>query len=352
MERTRIVVRGAAGLLGSRLIRAIGRTEEMYVTAGIVRPDTTLERMCNYVQFGGPEAPALLPPVLYLDASPDDRRQLERQWGQRCRFEPLSSLTLSDAGDVVIDAASTSRDDTLEQQYQQFSGPIILQDGEYPRGRLIASPLMAPPQGGNRYRQGGCFLSGIVPVLAAFRDVASVVRLHLVMQHDGRERDFLIAERLNSFRLADEHIPRIEGELRQLFPDTDLAVESIIQIPGLLHYAVTIRLETNVIMERADVVVRLRSLPRVRMLPESIGGTFEVHLARATDDRIPPILVFERTITAARTGGGSTIGFTLALYYRTLAVLPNIDAVRILARGTDSLAAMRQTDRDMGFVLS
>ena len=65
--------------------------------------------------------------------------------------------------------------------------------------------------------------------------------------------------------------------------------------------------------------------------------------------RIPPIAVLGSTLEVVRSDTSTNIRVVLALYYRTLAVIPNLDAIRILAQGMDPLAAMRQTDRDMGF---
>ena len=59
-------------------------------------------------------------------------------------------------------------------------------------------------------------------------------------------------------------------------------------------------------------------------------------------------MVFANTVRAIlnRT---YTVRMLAAIYYRTAAVLPNLDAIRILVQGMDPLEAMRQTDRDMRF---
>lgn len=75
-------------------------------------------------------------------------------------------------------------------------------------------------------------------------------------------------------------------------------------------------------------------------------STYQINLARVIDDRVPPIHVFGGTINTI----GNVVRLKLALYYRTLAVLPNLDAVRMLVQGIDPIEAMRQTDRSMGFI--
>lgn len=349
--KIRVGIRGAAGLLGSRLAAAIAQSRDMELTVGVFKNDQTLQRMVDRYEFGGPLALSTFPKKLYLDEPANVITKLNSSFERLClKFRPIQELELRQSCDIVVDAASSAMGHALQGQYQQFPGPVILQDGEYPRGRLISPPLIAVSQGGNRFRQGGCFLSGVVPVLAAFRDVARSTRIHLVMQYDGRESDFLITERVNTFRIADVYIPRMEDELAQLFPKIEIVVESVIQIPGMLHYAVSLEVEAGSELSISAVVERLRSIPRVRVLPDSVMSTYDINLARVIDDRVPPILVFGGSLQVVSRGSGSVVRMKIALYYRTLAVLPNIDAIRILMRGVDPLEAMRQTDHDMGFL--
>jgi len=348
MERIRIGLRGAAGLLGSRFAAAITQTKDMCLAVGIFKKDATLTRMIERAKFGGPIVRDALPNVMYLEES-DEVVERMNEDGMSPRFRSIKELDLARDCDIVVDAATSAKHHGLQEQYQKFPGSVLLQDGCFPYGRLIAPPLVAPPQGGNRYRQGGCFLSGVVPVLAAFKDMVRSARIHLVMQHDGRDADFTITERLNSFKVADEYIPRMQDELSQLFPGTEMVVESVIQIPGMLNYAVTLEIETGASISREDVRHRLTTRPRIRVLPDSVMSTYDVNLTRVIDDRVPPILVFGGSLQVSDRGSGSVIRMKLALYYRTLAVLPNIDAVRMLALKMNPQDAMRATDWDMKF---
>lgn len=340
----RVCIRGAAGLLGSRLMTAISRTKDLVVTVGVYKHDATLDRLIERNAFGK----ALWPKRCFLDESTMKVDEVNKRYAGQISFEHISELNLAEECDVVIDAG-VGRDHALQKQYTAFRGPIILQDGEYPRGRLIAPPLLTVNQGGNRYRQGGCLLSGIVPILAALPQPLRQVRLQIVMQHDGRDSDFMITERLNSFRLADHYIPRLEDELHQLFPQTEVTVASIVQIPGLLHYAVIIETDIPGLWQVDHIQQALLCAPRVRLLPNSMTGSYEINLARATTNCIPPILVFGGSIATALHSTYTSVRFGMALYYRTLAVLPNLDSIRMLLQGLSSVAAMDQTDRDMGF---
>lgn len=347
----RVGIRGAAGLLGSRLATYIARTKDIQLTVGIFRNDPTLQRMIDRYKFGGPLVRNSFPKQMYLDERDEIITEINKKVIGITTFLPVRELDLKQSCDVIIDAATPTTKHVLQAQYQEFSGPIILQDGVYPCGRLIAPPIIAPPQAGNRFRQGGCFLSGVVPVLAVFRDIAKSVRMHLVMQYDGREKDFLITERVNTFRIADMYIPRMNDELAQLFPDTEITIESVIQIPSMLHYAVCLEIETRSPISTSEVLEQLGDSPRIRVLPDSVMGTYDINLARVIDDRIPPILVFGGSVKIISHGDNSLIRMKLALYYRTLAVLPNIDAIRILGQGMDPIIAMRKTDQDAGFLI-
>ena len=349
MQKIRIGLRGAAGLLGSRFAAAVAKSSDLELAVGIFKNDATLRRTIERLGFGGPLARSL-PGKMYLDESDEVIAQVNAKMNGALEFRSVSELNLKEECDVIVDAAAPGMGHVLQKQYQSFPGSVILQDGEYPRGRLIAPPLLAQSQGGNRYRQGGCFLSGVAPVFFAIQEFIRSARIHLVMQYDGRDTDFLITERVNTFRVADAYIPRMEDELSALFPKLEMKVEGVIQIPGMLHYAVTLEMELHEKVSEEKIRERISASPRVRILPDSVTGTYEVNLSRAMDDRMQPILVFGGSMGVVSCGSTRMLRMKLALYYRTLAVLPNIDAVRILAHHINPMEAMRQTDLDMGFI--
>lgn len=342
----RIGLRGFGGLLGSRFVEACSKIPDFCLTVGIMRRDATLTRLIERCEFTVCGKPPILAQQMYLDEADkiiDEVNQISRG---TTIFLPLRELDLNASCDVVVDAASAGRNHSLQSHYQNFAGPVIYQDGEFPRGRLISPPLVAKTQAGNRFRQGGCFLSGVVPALAAISDMFSSVRIQLVMQDDGRESDFMIGERVNTFRVRDDYRPRMQDELSQLFPGKEMIVESVIQIPSMLHYAVSLTLRSDRPFAASEIRERLASVPRIRVLPDSVQSTYALNLWRVLDDRIPPILVFGSSIEVENR---STARLKLALYYRTLAVLPNIDAIRILVGDMDPKQAMKQTDKYLGF---
>ncbi|MBI4049519.1 MAG: hypothetical protein HY395_01735 [Candidatus Doudnabacteria bacterium] len=344
-DKIRVGIRGFGGLLGTRLVAALRRMPDMEITAGVMRKDSSLDRLLKYAGYSGLPSASVFASHMFLDEPAEVVADVNaRNW--MAQFAPLSELDLNQLCDVVIDAASPGRNHSLQDHYQKFKGHVIYQDGEYPRGWLIAPPLTAQSLGGNRYRQGGCFLSGVVPVLAALGQYLKSARINLVMQYDGRESDYMVAERVNCFRVADHYRPRMEEELRQLFPNIEIAVESVIQIPSLVHYVVSLVLETEQ-LPPITVQNMLDNIPHCRLMP--ILDTHELNLARVTTDSIPPISILFDTLQTKPGDKGMQVELKLALYYRNLAVLPNIDAVRILATGADPIDAMRQTDRELGF---
>lgn len=347
-KKIRVAIRGIAGLLGSRLAAAIARTSDMVTTVGIVRDDPTTRRMIEHAKFGSGDWYNSLPPVIHVDGKNDDVAVLTELTTGRFVFRHIDELDLAASCDVVVDAATGRVEGRLGDQYQAFPGPIILQDGVYPTGRLIAPPLVAPAQGGNRWRQGGCFLSGVAPILAAFAKEITDVRFLLVMQYDGREADFTIAERLNTVTIADHYLSRFEEELRELIPSNipvGIEGEGVVQVPGMLHYVVTLTLRLKRGVGPTVVTNILAQCPRVRVLPAGMVSSYPLNLARAVDSKIPPISVVRDSIVAQ----GGAVRLKAFLYYPTLAVLPNLDAIRVLVQHMDPIEAMRQTDRDMGF---
>ncbi|MFA4818618.1 MAG: hypothetical protein WC621_02125 [Patescibacteria group bacterium] len=351
-SKIRVGIRGVAGLLGSRIAAAIQRTNDIKLEVGVVLPDRTLETLLNRRQFL-PQFQCALPKQLFVQVPnhTGGESEIVRQLNARgqVRFQGVSQLSWRKSCDVIIDNAYPAGKEVVEEQYRAFPGIVILQDGAAPEGRLIVPPLTAPDAGqGNRYRMGDCILSGLVPLLYPLRDIAKTVRVHLLTQFDGRESDYLITERAHAFYVRDDLRVKVTKDLGVLFPDQEIDVEAVIQIPSLLHYQLTLSVELREAINHNDLRYRLGTMPRVRLVPSGVTSTYDVNLARSFSDEIPPIVVFESSLEPG-VGASSMVRIVAALYYRTAAVLPNLDSIRILAQGMDPIEAMRQTDRDMGF---
>jgi len=351
-NKIRIGIRGAAGLLGSRIAAAIERTNDMSLEVGVVLPDRTLETILNRNQLL-PQSRATLPKQMFVQVPKHQGRESDivRELNARddVHFQGISQLNWKHHCDVIIDNAYPAGKDAVEEQYRRFPGIIILQDGAAPEGRLIVPPLLAPERDqGNRYRMGDCILSGLVPLLYPLQDIAKRIRVHLLTQFDGRESDYLITERAHAFYVRDDLRKKVATDLGTLFPGQDIAVDAVIQIPSLLHYQLTLHIELDAAITPQELRGRLTLMPRIRVAPSGVTSTYDVNLARSCSERIPPIIVFESALEP-HTVASRQVRIVAALYYRTAAVLPNLDAIRMLTKGMDPIAAMRQTDTDMGF---
>ena len=299
MEKIRIGIRVFAGLLGSRIVAAVQRTQDMSVEVGVVVPDRTLETHCDA---------------------------------------------------IIDDCAYPAAREVVDKHYRGFPGVILLQDGAAPEGRLIAPPCIAKGGAGNRYRMGDCIMAGLVPLLYPFRDDAKKFRIHLLTQFDGKEPDYLITERAHAFYLREDLRRKVTGDIGSLFKGQDADVAAVVQIPSLLHYELTVQIELDQWIEGGEVRRRLAEMPRVRVAPSGIVSTYGINLAMSFSNNIPPIIVFKDLIEPWFGRAAQKIRFVAALCYSTAAVLSNLDAIRMLVQDMDPIEAMRQTDRDMGFI--
>lgn len=357
MQPIRVGIRGI-GLLGSRLALAIRHAPDLRLTVGVVVPDRTLEALvarCGILS-GYPEE--ALPEQLYVSVPSHLGREsaVVAKWNTRqsvVQFQGASQLSWKKECDVIVDTAWPAGKEAVEKQYRHFEGPILVQDGAAPDGRLIVPPGLAPEreEDGKFLRMGDCMLSRIVPLLWPLQKQCASVRLSLLMQYDGREPDYTIPERIDAWYLRDDLREKLTRDLGALYPRLEVEVASVVQIPALLHYAVTCELKMHQVVAHEQVLAAWQEMPRVRVLPAAVISTYDLNLARSFDERIPPITVLASSVEPRPGVPSRYVRFVAALYYRSAAVLPNVDAIRMLTRGLHPLEAMRQTDRDMGFVV-
>lgn len=355
-NKVRVGIRGAAGLLGSRVGAAIAHTQDMSLEVGVVLPDDTLRSVIDRYQILNGRGQNL-PKRMFVQSSNRFGRESDAVRGLNSaqnliHFEGASQLSWRKTCDVIIDTAYPAGKETFAEQYHNFPGIILLQDGASPEGRLIVPPLIAPPTENaptNVYRMGDCILSGLVPLLYPFRDMAAGIRIHMLTQFDGKEPYYLIAERANAFYIRDDLRDKVQQELGILFPKQEIHVAAVIQIPSILHYQATIELELQSTISHEELKQLLGKMPRLCLLPASVVSTYDVNLARSFSDTVPPVMVFESALCPQTEKRSKNVRILAALYYRTTAVLPNIDAIRMLALGMDPIEAMKQTDKDMNF---
>ncbi len=339
LNTVRIGIRGCAGLLGSRLMWAISRDPSLQLTVGILRDDDSLRELEAMLSIGGDGMRRILPQHIFLDGGSERRSELD------CR--PIGELDLNRTCDVVIDTAGGSEKFT---PYESFAGPVIMQQGDFPRGRLFCPPFMEAERSERQrfYRQGGCIISGCIPVLAGFAEVLQHLQLMAVMQYDQAFRSPPITERIHSLYLRPRYADRYKLELGLLLSDVSFEILPVWQIPSIAYYPTTLILRCSGRIDLDQVKARL-TFKRVRLLPQSIENATVLSLARTMNPDLPPILVFESGIRCEVEGECTRVILPIALHYVMVTCLPNLDAVRVLAQGMDPIAAMHKTDEVMNF---
>lgn len=351
-EPVRVCIRGMAGLLGSRIALAMARNPDMKLVAGIARNDGTLKEALS-TMHPMPEdiRKNVFPERMFLD----DRHQVVREANASqnlVKFEPADQLNLQKECDIVIDAASPGSSEKWMERYKSFAKPVILQSGEYGKGRTIVPPLVREPnEWDSIYRQGDCVLSGVVPVLALLASSSVRVTMHILTQYTEKLNDYTTDQRLGTTYIRDEVKEQVENELVPLLPETNIVLLGVSQVSGLSYYTATLLVETKQQMTGKELRTLLENKPRIRVVPK-VKSTYEIahfHKERmgAFGREVPPITVFGSDLEAEEKK--TMFRIFVAIDYRYIAVLPNIDAVRMLVLGMTGEEAMATTDRNMGF---
>ena len=335
-----------AGLLGKRLAREIQKNPDIEITFGIVKNDETLKRFL-YGPFED-DMTWITNIPMYLD---EGRAKVREMNGlqQKIRFAPTDQINLGKKCDILVDTAAPGSRTKWDQRYEHFKKPVIIQSGEYSYGRLIAPPLIEETKTqGNIYRQGDCILSALSPILTPLKSVARKIRVNILMQYDQRLQDYTTNQRINALYLRDDLERRLEGELKSLFNEQEIIMENVIQKPGLDYYLATLHLDTNKPISGKDIRQILEERPRIKIAPDGMTSTYEIdHLLReeahALGRDISPIVLYSSDLNDSQLKK-KDIRIRATIYSKLIAVLPNIDAIRILARNMEPLTAMRTTD--------
>ncbi len=351
-KKIRVCIRGIFGLLGSRIALAIGRNSDIELAVGIAKNDPTLADALKTMNVLPEDIrKKVFADKMYLDERHSIVRDLNASQAIT-KFEPADQLNLSKECDIVIDAASPGSIGKWMDRYCAFDGNILVQSGEYPMGRTIAPPLVRQTNDeGNIFRQGDCALSGIVPVLASLAPFASRFTMHILTQYTDKLMDYTTDQRLGSTYIRTDVKEQVQNELNLLLPETELVLLGVSQVSGLSYYTATLLVETKYPISGSDIKELLRSKPRIRVIPD-LSSTYEIthyHRERlqAFGMEIPPIIVFGADLNS--TAKSTLLRLCIAIDYRYIAVLPNIDAIRMLVLGMGGEDAMRMTDVNMGF---
>ncbi len=345
MKKVRVCIRGLFGLLGWRLAQAIEKNPDIKISTSIGVADKSLEKL-----FSSQDSSRLRHINLYLDEPHKVVEKINKEQ-TLFHFEPADQLNLRSVCDVVVDATAPGSRHKWDERYRHFGGPVIIQSGEYPYGRLLVPPLCDERVEGNVYRMGDCILSGLSPILASFKEIAERFRVHVLMQYGQKLEDYPTAQRIGATYLNNTLASEVKDGLTSIFPTQEIVIENLLQVPGQDYYTVTLHLDSKVPLSGDDVREMLRRRPRILVLPKGITSTYEIdhylrEEARSNRGDIPPITVYDDFDFGPTK---TDIRIVSVLYSRLIAVLPNIDAIRILGRGMDPLEAMKMTDKYMGF---
>jgi hypothetical protein len=339
---------GMLGNLGSRLTMALSRDPQFEVALGVVQPDDNLTRAISALGTSPGLRQIAWAKKMFLAAK---HSQVEK-WNSAqslIEFQPVDQLSLGKECDAIIDVTNCGSRELLEQ-YRSFAGPVILQSGAK-EGHLISPPLVTL-SGSNLYRQGDCLVSALVPVLSAFNQNGFKLlkaRMHLIKQYGERLGDYPTNQRLSATYLCPAAAEFLQAELTGLMPEVEAEVEGIYQIPGLVDYTATLNLELNREISGLELHRRLSGLPRLMVAGEHIASTYEIDYylrsrLQMSGIGLPPIVVYGSTLKPKKDSRSNRVFLQLAIYYKLIAVLPNIDALRILCLGEEPLTAMRNTD--------
>lgn len=348
-KQIKICIRGMAGLLGSRLAYAIGKNPDMRLIAGVVKKDPTLANLFTTMRTLPEQIRrSTLPTRIYLDEKHATVREVNSSQNI-INFEPADQLDLSDF-DIVVDASTPGTLSNWIERYKHFKGPVLLQSGEFPNGKLVTAPLVGKIDSDNLYRQGDCILCGIIPVLAYL--APNRLTMHVLTQYTEKLGDYPTDIRLRSSYMREDVAKQLSYELSNLF-DYELVVMGVTQIPGISYYTITLLVETKP-LTGLEVKEMLLNRPRIRVVPD-LKSTFEIeqlHKERVhfVDMEIPPITVFGSDLNSTETK--TNFKLVITMDYKPLVSLANVDSIRALALEVDPESAMRTTDKNMSFINS
>ncbi|MBI5389493.1 hypothetical protein HZB01_03885 [Candidatus Woesearchaeota archaeon] len=324
--KMRVGIRGM-GSLGERLYYALPKQQDMEVAVAIVlnaEEKNTLIRgwKADYA-----------PPHIFIK-------------------EPDRSL--EELIDVLVDTKTPGEAKKWDDKHRIAPYPVIVQSGEFPYGRLISLPLL---EGGEHnpphvFRQGDCIITTLTNVLTHLNGAIRRLDLDVMMQYSKPLHIKPRAKEIHATYLGREQYPDyLISEMRKALPEKGFSVGAVYEMPGLVYYALTLRLDAEPALTQERVLEILQATPRTLIAPASWKSTADIETERNAALQmgrdIAPIVVFP--YTARQTEGGPYI-LSLFVDSRRITSLSLIDSIRMLARNMPPLDAMRATDAHAGFV--
>lgn len=354
----RVGIRGISGMLGRRLALDIEANPDMQVVFGTVKNDKNLVYLNGVLSAISDASRDRLGAHLYMEESQQTVRGVNANTQRN--FETLDQLpSLNRLCDVFVDATRRPPNarNIFDDRFSGFNGSVLLQSSEYPRGRLISPPMIEPEDDDtkrepNIYRQGDCILSGVVPVLASIAPISTKVRLNIVMQLDEPLNTFPTQQNIVGMYPKRDSAKRVEEQLHRLFPEHEIDVDSVIQIPSHDTYTATIHATVPPDITHEDIKRILSESPRIRIAPSYIKSTPDIDQsirepANMLGHQTSPITVYDAFLETKRRKDHNVVRIQVAIYSRLAAILPNIDSIRILGSQMAALEAMRLTDRNL-----
>ena len=346
-DKIRICIRGMSGMLGNRLASSLGKQHDMVLAAGVIRNGLHLDKILN-----GYATKDRFPGRMYLDAGNDVVKSLNKAQS-RVKFEHIDQLNLSDICDIVIDATPAGNGRTWKERYAAFGKYVVFQSGAFPNGTLVAPPYLEKNKKEKIFRQGNCIISALSPLLSAFDEMIESARINVLMQYTGKLLvDIPTNQRIHSTYIADELFLQMNDELAVLFPGKNIKICDIYQIPGLDYYSMSLHLILKEQMTGKEARKIFMNTPRVFVVPDAITSTYEIdHYLREqmkeSGNDMAPITIYGCDLKDKIRK--KDILIRTAIYSRSIAVLPNIVAIRMLVRDEDPIEAMKKTDKYAGF---
>jgi glyceraldehyde-3-phosphate dehydrogenase type II len=336
-----------SGMLGGRLAISLKKQDDMVLAAGVIRNSLHLQKIIN-----GYATKNSIPERIYLDADSEVVESVNKAQS-KIKFLHINQLNLSDICDIVIDATPSSNDRKWRERYTAFGKYVVFQSGAFPYGNIMAPPHLEMNNHEKIFRQGNCVISALSPIMYAFNEKIKSARINVVMQFAGKLlTDVTTNQRIHSTYLANDLSSQMNSELSVLFPGKEIKICDIYQIPGLDYYSMSLHLKLREQVSGKEIRKLFVNIPRVFIAPNAITSTYEIdHYLREqvkeSGNDLAPITIYgcdlEDNIRK------KDVLLRTAIYSRTIAVLSNIDAIRILVNGEDPIEAMKKTDQYAGF---
>lgn len=324
LGKIRVGLRGISGQLGARVCAVINSQPDMVMSLGISRKDRSFRERGRALEASNPETE-------FIFTDEDDGRIEDK---------------IRQSVDVFIDATSDGIASQYENFYAKSEFPVIVQSGDRNFQAVAAAPVF--PEKSKIIRQGDCNVSGLAPVLSALCDVTDSLQLTVIMQYGTQLRDKPRDTRLHSidFRRSNN----LHEDLSRLFPDVDLVINQIVQVPGLRFYAHIIDLHTKIPFDKEELHFLLNRHPRIKCIAES-NSTFQIQeqgeMFRQRGRNLPPITPLT---LLTKEYDPKHLTFYTAVDSRNVTVFSNVDAARFLGSEVEPLEAMKQTDRALNFI--